>query len=201
MADIRKSFLLIFEETIKNIFKYIKIEYCDSYWTVVINTLEQTVANEDDPSCLLCYLNLLGHSVQLSRSRIPPSKSVNLIQLLLKTFTKNPNNVDIGFTLSQISTLLLNSEFLEIPMEFTTSLIRVNLALEDTDSYLYFVENTVDYMAFDTVILPHFLQFCQNENFSLMSLRILTSVILKKTPFVRSSFELDQIQSYTIDFR
>lgn len=194
----------VLEQVIACIINKIKPQHGELVWKTELATLDDLYKNlkdNNDEKTLTSIerlLVLIGQTIEYREGKFLYNSAwfvPNFLKYNLEDFSEN-----VQLTYSKIAILLLLSKNLKLSQEHASAVIKKILHLNEKNILLYYVENVCSCSLFEASILPQFLQFCVRSNLDNDCLRVLASLILKKSPLSGSGINLFAWKKYPLDF-
>ncbi|KAK9881412.1 hypothetical protein WA026_016302 [Henosepilachna vigintioctopunctata] len=202
--DVPQDVLLeILEYTIAYIVDYIIPQKSEIFWKSILTQLDKLSQNLKCRSNSKCevdlenLLKLLGQAVEYKSGKLVQQPKL-VIDTIVKLLNLEKLPEGIILVLVKISIVILLSIHIRLSQQEASLLVDNILAVENEETFLYFVDNIEEFSFFEALILPHFLKiFKINTDY----LRVLTNVVLKKAPCCENGIKLKEWSKYPLDFR
>lgn len=127
------------------------------------------------------------------------NSSDEIVKLYQKLLQIEGISEEVLLTVSKVGSLVLVSENIRLPQEHASVLIRKSLNVKNDAFLLDFVKNLVDYSSFEALILPVFLRYF-SENLNTISLRLLTEIVMTKSPVCYNGIGYATWRKYPLEF-
>ncbi|RZB39164.1 small subunit processome component 20 -like, partial [Asbolus verrucosus] len=195
----------IMEQMIGNMVVTIHPQKSELLWNCLTTSLDNLVKNwknskEEKVAVVIeLILKLLGQSVEHRQGRMLLNP-FPVIQTISNVLSNGDLPESTLLYATQIYILLLLSKNVKLTQEQASTIVKKVLSLSQESVLLYFVDNVSSFTAFEALILPTFLKHCLGANFNDEFAKILTHLILKKAPLVKSGIDLPKWTKYPIDF-
>ncbi|XP_022902088.2 small subunit processome component 20 homolog [Onthophagus taurus] len=191
----------VLEEVVKNIVENIRPNNNQIFWETFICEIDKflLINSEKSTQNLNFLLKCIGIGVEFKGGIFLKTPSL-LVQTLLKILNSNNLNESVLMTSIKITILLLLSKNIKLQQEESSSLIRFVLSLDNKKLLLYFIENVFECALFEALILPAFLKFTADSNLDKDYLKVLTKLIVKKSPLCVNGINLNSWMKYNLRF-
>lgn len=196
----------ILEYVVQNIVYNVHPLKNDLFWctfTAQFNNLFDKYQTSHDEKILnnieLC-LKLIGQSIEYKGGKFFQKPS-QIIEVISKILTDNVLPESISQTITKIVIIILLAKNLKLSQDQASLLTKKVLSSIHKSVYLYFVENTIEYAAYEALILPNFLRYCLQNDLDTQCFHVLIKIVLRKAPLCRSGIKLKEWKRYSIDFK
>lgn len=174
------------------------------YWKTLLvsidKSIEQFQANptEEKSKNLELLLKLISLTLSYKSGRMLNSYD-GLVKHYLKMISIESLPENVQLELSNIGSLLLNSMNIQLTQENASLMIRKTLQLKNKNIILDFIDKLTSYSSFEPLILPVFLKYF-GSSLDPNAFKILTKLILKKSPLAQNGIKLDEWKKYPLEF-
>ncbi|GLV33838.1 uncharacterized protein CBL_11277 [Carabus blaptoides fortunei] len=191
-------------EVINNVCHHVHSKNTEVFWNSLISSIDKALIQWQKSSTIKsardveALLKLTHITLEYKQGRMLNSSEILVKQYLKLVALDNlPENVLL--VMSKVGSLLLTSKSVQLAQEHASSIVRKTLAVENKVVMLDFIENLTVYSSFEALVLPVFLKY-YTQSFDTAALRILTKLILEKSPATQNGIGLDGWNKYPLDF-
>lgn len=194
----------VLQEVINNICQHVHSKNTEVFWKSLIATIDKTLIQwQKSPTAksaknIELLLKLTHITLEYKQGRMLNAPEI-LVKQYLKLIVVNQMPDNVLLVMSKIGSLLLISKSVQLPQEHASSVIRKTLAVESKVVMLDFIEHLTTYSSFEALVLPAFLKY-YTQSLDTATLRILTKLILEKSPPCQNGIGLDGWNKYPLDF-
>ncbi|CAK1596413.1 unnamed protein product [Parnassius mnemosyne] len=189
----------VLTQTIEDTLQTISPKEFPIFWTPVLKFLEDSLKEDNsDSRCLEYVLRLAGQVIEHQKGRFlsnPQQFSVLLVKVICEQSSEHVLEV-----CAQIGALLLLSSNILLTQEHAGIIIKALVPLPFPKILINFVENVIDYSQFDLHILPPFINFVVQSNFSDEAMKALSKICLTKSPLSKNGLKLFEWVKYPLNF-
>ncbi|XP_068632256.1 small subunit processome component 20 homolog [Battus philenor] len=170
-----------------------------TFWSPVLKFIEDNISVENSENQSLEFvLRLAGQVIEHQNGKFlsnPQQFSVLLVKVICEQSSESVLDV-----CAQIGALLLLSSNIQLSQEHAGIIIKSLVPLPFPKILIKFVENCIDYPQFDLHILPSFLNFVVEANFSDEAMFTLSKICLVKSPLSKNGLKLFEWVKYPLNF-
>lgn len=210
----------VLQQTVDCFLESIKPQNSEVFWTVTLQLLEQfmesykksykdideSLTNKSNDGLIL-LLNLLLKVVNYRDGKmlVNPSPLVNQLVKALDFFEDNEESkrgdTAIVKGLAELSGSVLLASSVKLTQESSNKLVLKILSISDSEILLSVVEQLIHYSSFETLILPHFINYSFRNSFDDDILRIFSKIIVAKSSPCLSGIKLTEWTRYNLNIK
>lgn len=188
----------VLTQTIEDALHGISFKEFTIFWTPVMKFIDDNYnVDNNENRCLEFVLKLSGQVIEHQKGKFlsnPQQFAIILVKVICEQTER------VLEVCAQIGALLLLSSSILLSQEHAGIIIKSLVPLPYPKILINFVENVVNYSQFDLHILPPFLNFIVQSNFSNEAMCTLSKICLAKSPLSKNGLKLFEWVKYPINF-
>ncbi|XP_012255555.2 small subunit processome component 20 homolog [Athalia rosae] len=186
------------------------------FWNVTLRLMEQFVkvqrntdanvvhlspARSKDALCLLNNLLLEVVNHRDGRMLVDPNPLVNQLVESFDLFNGDENSKVIIEGLAKLSSSVLLASNVKLTQEISNKLVLKILSILDLEILHEVIEQLINYSSFETLVLPHLLNYSLKSNFNSHILRLFAKIIITKSRLCLNGIRLKEWKKYNLNMR
>ncbi|XP_062545125.1 small subunit processome component 20 homolog [Armigeres subalbatus] len=193
----------ILVQTVSDMLQCVASTNLAPFWVAIFKAVENCLPDDvemvNEPS-LHYIIQLIGVAVEHQHGKYV-NNTTELIRLLVKTVNRSDSE-RILTNVTKIATIMMLSRNLNITQLDASRLSKNIMAIGPRSRGVFeeFVLGVVDYSMFEILIMPDYMKFFE-KNCDTQSIRLLTRIVMKKSPLCKSGINLHQWKQFPVRFK